>query len=115
MALADDALRTELARIRAELDALDSELIQIIKRRLDLGLEAASVKSKLGIPMQDPDREARAVRQAAEWARSSDLPVAEVEEIFRRLISLSRSRQIKAQEEEWGEFNPKELDVVVID
>ena len=98
MALGDDALRAELAKIRGELDAIDSELIQIIKRRLDLGLEAASVKSELGIPIHDPDREARAVRQAAEWARSSDLPVSEVEEIFRRLISLSRDLQIKARQ-----------------
>lgn len=95
MALDDDALRTELGRIRVELDALDAELIHIVKRRLDLGLEAAAVKSKLGLPIHDPDREARAVSQAAEWARSSDLPVAQVEEIFRRLISLSRDLQIE--------------------
>ena len=95
MALGDDALRAELARIRAELDALDSELIHTIKRRLDLGIEAASVKSKLGIPMHDPEREERAVRQAADWARSFDLPVAQVEEIFRRLIALSRDLQIE--------------------
>ena len=94
----EDALRARLERIRSELDSLDSELIQTIKCRLDLGLEAASVKSELGIPMHDPDREARAVSQAAEWARSSDLPVAEVEEIFRRLISLSRDLQIKNRE-----------------
>jgi chorismate mutase len=99
VALADeDALRAELARIRAELDSLDAELIQTIKRRLDLGLEAASVKSELGIPMHDPDREARALRQAAEWARSADLPVAEVEEIFRRLIALSRDIQIHSRQ-----------------
>lgn len=99
MALGDeDALRARLERIRSELDSLDSELIQLIKRRLDLGLEAASVKSELGIPMHDPEREERAVRQAADWARFADLPVAEVEEIFRRLISLSRDLQIKNRE-----------------
>jgi chorismate mutase len=97
VALGEDALRAELATIRAELDAIDSELIQIIKRRLDLGLRAASVKSKLGIPMHDPDREERAIHQAGDWARSSDLPVDEVEEIFRRLIALSRNLQIEVR------------------
>lgn len=93
----EDALRAELTRIRAELDSLDSDLIQVIKRRLDLGLEAASIKADLGIPMHDPEREERAILQAAQWARASDLPVGEVEEIFRRLISLSRDLQIKSQ------------------
>jgi chorismate mutase len=100
VALGDDALRAELTRIRAELDSLDSELIRVIKRRLDLGLEAASIKADLGIPIRDPEREERAILQAAEWARSSDLPVAEVEEIFRRLISLSRDLQIKTREDQ---------------
>lgn len=89
-------LKEDLEECRARLDALDSELIQLLSRRLELGLEAARIKKAMGIPIIDPEREARSSAQARRWAREADLSEDEVEDIFRRLISLSGRAQIKS-------------------
>ncbi len=86
----------ELARCRHELDELDSELIRLVARRLELGLRAATIKKDAGRPILDLVREEKVIAQAREWARESNLPEDEVAEIFRRLVSLSGNAQLKS-------------------
>ena len=93
MALSDDSLRDQLTAIRAGLDKIDEKLIELFAQRFLLGLDAAKIKSALGMPMHDPAREEHALENARRWARRANLPESEVEEIFRRLISLSRRQQ----------------------
>ena len=94
MALSDDELRLELSRIRKDLDGIDRQLINLLAKRLETGLEAANVKKLLSLPVHQPEREEYAVSQAREWAREMGLVESQVEEIMRRMISLSRSAQI---------------------
>ncbi|HEX6575302.1 MAG TPA: chorismate mutase [Gemmatimonadaceae bacterium] len=97
MALTDDELRAELARIRGDLDAIDQQLINLLSRRLEVGLEAANIKHLLRVPVHQPEREERAVRQAREWARAKGLVESQVEDIMRRMIELSRNAQLSAR------------------
>jgi chorismate mutase/prephenate dehydrogenase len=89
----------ELARIRSDLDTIDRSLIHMLARRLEVGLEAANIKRLLDIPVHDPEREAKAVEQAGEWAHAAGLSEPEVEEIMRRVITLTRNAQIAANPE----------------
>ena len=94
MALNREDLRAELLRIRSDLDVIDKTLIQLLARRLEAGLDAANIKLLLEIPVHDPEREEKALAQARQWARDSGLNESEVEDLMRRMITLSRNAQI---------------------
>ena len=89
-------LHAQLEIIRSELDKLDSRLIRLLARRLELGLEAAGIKRALGMPAQDLGREADVIAQARMWARETGLSEEEVQDVIERLIALSRSAQERA-------------------
>jgi chorismate mutase len=98
VALNEKDLRSQLEIIREELDKLDSRLIRLLARRLELGLEAAGIKHALGMPVQDLAREADVIAQARLWARETGLSEDEVQDVIERLIALSRSAQERAAE-----------------
>jgi chorismate mutase-like protein len=83
----------DLDKCRTELDAIDAELIRLMSTRLELGLAAARIKRSRGLPIADPAREKKVITQARDWAVTAGVSPDEVEEIFRRLISLSRQAQ----------------------
>lgn len=83
----------DLARIRADLDQIDADLIHLLARRVETGLEAGVIKRALSMPIHDESREALVIAHAAKWAQSTGLPVDEVEDIVRRMIKLSRDAQ----------------------
>jgi chorismate mutase / prephenate dehydrogenase len=87
----------ELEKCRAQLDALDADLIRLLARRIELGLEAAEIKRAMGLPIVDPEREASVIAHAREWAREAGLPESDVENVMRQLISLSRQAQMDSR------------------
>ena len=98
MAITDENLHRDLEDVRAQLDALDRQLVDILARRFEVGSEAARLKRALGIPVHDPAREEQVISQAREWARSGGLPEAEVADMFRMLIAISRAAQLASHE-----------------
>lgn len=97
MAVADERTLSELDDVRQRLDDLDRQLVEVLARRFEAGNQAARLKEQLGMPMHDPAREKQVMERAAEWARAAGLPEAEVADLFRRLISISRTAQINSR------------------
>lgn len=94
-----ETLRTvppALEECRTELDQLDEQLIQLLKKRLELGLRAAMIKRDADLPIIDAEREAKVMDQARAWANEAGLVEDEVADIFARLISLSGRAQLKS-------------------
>ena len=85
--------REELARCRQEIAAVDSEILLLLKKRLDLAIRTGPLKRELGLPILDPAREATVIREAVESARSLGLPDEDVRDIFWHVLKLSRSAQ----------------------
>ena len=79
-----------LERCRSEIERIDRAIVTLLAERVHAGTLIASTKLERGIPILDPAQEARAVRRAAEWARSAGLPDEEVRELFWRIITLTR-------------------------
>ena len=83
----------EVARLRDRIMECDRELIDILRRRLDLVREIGSLKERLGIPVTDPRREAAVVRKAAELAREEGLDEELVRSLIWSILSAARQHQ----------------------
>lgn len=91
----DSSAVEELERIRAEIEALDRELVALIGRRVALGREVGRCKRRLGLSVLDTGREAAVVRRSASAARAEGLEEDDVRTIFWHLIGLSRRAQME--------------------
>lgn len=82
-----------LAVVRAMIDALDRDLLQILARRMSLVAEVAAWKRQHGLRIRDPQREQDVLRDRHERAVELGLPPGEIESIFRVLLRSSRDHQ----------------------
>lgn len=82
-----------LAVVRAMIDALDRDLMQILARRMALVAEVAAYKRQHGIRIRDAQREQDVLRDRHERALELGLPAGEIESIFRVLLRSSRDHQ----------------------
>jgi len=89
----------ELQTLRAEIDRLDLELLDVMAARLRVASETLDVKRAHGLLAVDVRREARVVARGAALARERGLDPELVRDIFWRLIELSRRAQ-RAREQE---------------
>jgi len=82
-----------LAVVRAMIDALDRDLLQILARRMALVAEVAAWKRQHGVRIRDPQREQDVLQDRHERALELGLPAGEIESIFRVLLRSSRDHQ----------------------
>jgi chorismate mutase/prephenate dehydrogenase len=79
--------------VRAMIDALDRDLLQIMAKRMALVAEVAAYKRQHGLKIRDSGRERELLRDRHERARELGLPSDEIESIFRLLMRSSRDHQ----------------------
>ena len=82
-----------LAVVRAMIDALDRDLLQIMAKRMALVAEVAVYKRQFGLKIRDATRERELLRDRHERAKELGLPSDEIESIFRLLMRSSRDHQ----------------------
>ncbi len=82
-----------LAVLRAEIDALDRDLLHTAARRMALVAEVAAYKRAHGLRVRDPARERELLADRARRAAELGLPAGEMESIFRVLLRASRDHQ----------------------
>ncbi|QJR35276.1 bifunctional chorismate mutase/prephenate dehydrogenase [Gemmatimonas groenlandica] len=79
--------------VRAMIDALDRDLLQIMAKRMALVAEVAAYKRQHGLKIRDASRERELLRDRHEHAKELGLPSDEIESIFRLLMRSSRDHQ----------------------
>ncbi len=82
-----------LAELRAEMSGVTDRLIALMGDRRRLAIEIGKVKEELGLPVLDPAREARVVRQAAARARNLGVDAEMARDILWRIIASAREAQ----------------------
>lgn len=81
----------ELRDYRAQIDAIDTELVQLFAARMDVAAEIAAYKQAHGLPVLQPTRE----REKLDTLRAQVQPALQpyLTELYRVLFSLSRRYQ----------------------
>ncbi|REL34729.1 bifunctional chorismate mutase/prephenate dehydrogenase [Thalassotalea euphylliae] len=100
-----------LAQCRAEIDQLDSELVQLLAKRRQVTSRVGALKSEVGMPIYAPDREASLIEQRRKQASEQGVNPDLVQDILRRIMQDSYSSQ---DESGYRCVNPDCGEVVVI-
>lgn len=101
----------ELDVLRDKIDDVDKELVALLARRLALVAEVGEVKSRHGLPIYAPDREAAMLARRREEAEANGVPGDLIEDVLRRIM-----RESYASEKDTGFkcINPSLRHVVVV-
>ncbi|WP_435010056.1 prephenate dehydratase [Tundrisphaera lichenicola] len=90
---ASDAKRSPtLASLRAEIDRIDKDLVELLNRRSEMAVQIGQIKQAQGLDIWSSSREDEVVARALQASRGP-LPHETLRLIFRELMSSSRSLQ----------------------
>ena len=82
-----------LAELRMQIDALDSQLLELLNQRAQVSLAVGQAKAKAGnAKIYDPAREAQLLSRLAE-RNPGPLTAAHIESIWREIMAASRDLQ----------------------
>ena len=85
----------DLDKLREQIDGIDSRLVELLAQRSELTRKVGEFKSKTGLPIYVPSREAKLLQsrkqQAAEYGLSESL----IEDVLRRIMRESYQTQNK--------------------
>lgn len=76
-------------RLRENIDQVDTVLVKLLNQRARWALEIGEVKKTVGIPVYQPDREAKVLGRVLERNRGP-LPPDSVRRLFERIIDENR-------------------------
>lgn len=82
----------ELEAIRAELDAVDLELVALVEKRMALAEEVAACKQARGLPVLDASREEAVLASRVAMLKNQAL-AEDIRALYRLLMAQSRARQ----------------------
>lgn len=75
----------DLELIRKEIDKADSQLAEVLEKRLQLVMQVAAYKKSKGMPVKDKNREAKVIEKVASLLENKDYSIA-VKNIMRGII-----------------------------
>ena len=84
-----------LTQLRSQLEAIDSECVALLARRMAVAREVGAHKRAHGLATLDARREARVVASAARMGRAAGLPEEEIRQIYWQVIAMSRRAQME--------------------
>jgi chorismate mutase len=91
-----------LAEHRREIEGIDSEIIQLIARRLQEAKGVFLAKRAVGLEISDPEQETLVLSRAMDSATELGLDAGAVRDIFEILIAMSLEKQKELQGMEQG-------------
>lgn len=86
-------IHTQLQPLRAQIDELDSQLVELLARRTKLTEQVGKVKQQHGLPVYAPDRESALIELRRKQAEQSNVSANLVEDLLRRIMRDSYQTQ----------------------
>ncbi len=99
-----------IEELRARIDVIDDQLLRLLNARVTCAVEVGRLKHELGLPIYQPDREAKvlaAVRRTAD-EMGGPLTADAVVRIFERIID--EARRAEREESARHDGTPPSLD-----
>ena len=93
-------MNDELDALRREIDSIDTELVTLLKRRMDIAAEIAKLKAEKGMPVLDQERERLLLERIDEMA--GEELADEFNSVYRAILAASRSYQNMLLEQQGG-------------
>ncbi|MCB9025724.1 MAG: bifunctional chorismate mutase/prephenate dehydrogenase [Bdellovibrionaceae bacterium] len=97
--------------LRNKIDAIDKQFIELLEQRLKIVAEIGLLKSKKGLPIYDPEREVKMLKQRRMDATAKDVPPELIEDILRRIM---RESYTSENDSGFTQVNPNLGDIVII-
>lgn len=83
----------ELTALRDKIDKTDKALLELLAKRLELVAEVGEVKSRYGLPIYVPEREASMLASRRKEAEQLGVPADLIEDVLRRVMRESYSSE----------------------
>ncbi|WP_265095472.1 chorismate mutase [Enterobacter hormaechei] len=83
----------ELTALRDQIDEVDKALLDLLARRMALVAEVGEVKSKYGLPIYVPEREASMLASRRKEAQALGVSPDLIEDVLRRVMRESYSSE----------------------
>ena len=84
---------SDMATLRAHIDALDEQLVTLLAQRHALIARAARIKAQVGLPARIDARVEEVVANARRHAASRGLDPALIEQIWRQLVDAAIAQE----------------------
>ena len=84
---------TTIEETRAEIQQIDSEILALIKKRVDLAEKVLDAKRKENLSINDEDQNRVVINRAMDEAIELNLDTAAIKKIYETLIQMSIDKQ----------------------
>ncbi|GFP32381.1 chorismate mutase / prephenate dehydratase [Candidatus Hakubella thermalkaliphila] len=83
-------VKEEIARLRREIDSLDSQIISVLNQRAEKVVILKKLKEKIGLPAYDPRREEE-ILENLKRLKSGPLHSKHLKEIYQKILEIMRA------------------------
>jgi chorismate mutase len=96
----DKGSGADLERLRAAMDAVDAEIIDLLARRIELSDKLGLAKKEAGMTAYQPDRWREILATRSAWAKARSLNPTDVAALFQIIHVASVKRQLRILQED---------------
>ncbi|MDD2707804.1 MAG: chorismate mutase [Verrucomicrobiae bacterium] len=85
-------IKKKLQLIRRNIDQIDDQIVDLLKRRLTLAQKVGKIKASCGEKIYDRQREREILNRLSD-SGNTVLSTAEIHGVYQRILKISRNRQ----------------------
>jgi len=93
----------KLSSLRSRIDKIDGEILNLLRKRVELAGEIGVLKREKGLPIRDEGREEDVYARLSEKAKALRIAVSDVKSIYREIIRMCTAAQSLQTDETGGE------------
>ncbi len=87
-----------IEQLRAEIDKLNREIVELLAKRMEVAGEIAEYKKRRGLPAHVPEREKAVIENVKSMAKENGLDEKMAEDVFLKIIEHTRNSEKKLME-----------------